>query len=138
MSKSNYLEDKTLNHIFGKEAYAAPTIYVALWTATLTDASTGSTAGECEGGDYERVETAPADWTKAGTGPGEVQGEISNATAIIFPTASAAWGTATHFGLLDAATDGNMLHHEALNAPREVAEGATPTFAIGSLVVTED
>lgn len=132
MSKSNYLENAVLDHIFGKGAYTVPTIYVALWTATLTDASTGDTAGECSGGAYARVETAASDWDDAASG------EIDNTSAITFPTATAAWGTVTHFALLDASTSGNILFHEALNASREVAEGATPTFAIGSLVVTED
>lgn len=56
-SFSDFLELEVLDHVFGNAAYTAPaTISFGLWTATLTDASTGATAGEPAGSGYDRVD----------------------------------------------------------------------------------
>lgn len=43
MSFSDYWEDATLNHLFGKAAYTAPTIYVGLSTTQPAEDGTGVT-----------------------------------------------------------------------------------------------
>ncbi len=94
-----------LNHIVGKTAlFTLPTVYVGLFTGVGTDAGTGFT--EVTGGSYARSVTAAGDWSAAsGTGPSQ----ISNANAVAFPQASANWGSVIAFGLLDAASSGNLL-----------------------------
>lgn len=94
-----------LNHIVGKTAlFGLPTAYVALFTATGTDA--GSGFSEPSGGAYARVATAAADWNAAS---GSAPSQISNANPVNFPTATANWGNIIGFGLYDAATAGNLL-----------------------------
>ena len=54
--KSQVQISKLLNAQFNAAAYSSPaTLYMALWTATLTNASTGSTAGEASYTGYARV-----------------------------------------------------------------------------------
>ena len=129
MSKSDYLENKLLDHQVGKTSYTMPTAYVALFTAAPSDAGGGT---EVTGGSYARKVTAGADWNAAAAG------SVTNAQPITFPTASASWGTVTHFALIDAASGGNMLRWGALGTQKAVGSGDTATFPAGSLTLTED
>ena len=54
----------------------------------------------------------------------------------MFPTATASWGTATHWAIYDASTSGNLLVHGALATPRVVASGDTPRIAAGQVSIT--
>lgn len=129
MSKTDYAENKTLDHITGKATWAAVTAYVGLFTAAPSDAGGGT---EVSGGAYARKATVAADWNAASAG------SASNANALSFPTATASWGTVTHFALFDAATAGNMLRWAALTTSKTIGNGDTASFAAGSLVCTED
>lgn len=129
MSKTDYLENALLNHMHGKTAYTMPTVYIALFTAAPSDAGGGT---EATGGAYARVATTGATWNAAASG------SASNASAITFPTASASWGTVTHFAEMDAATAGNMLRWAALTTSKAIGSGDTASFAAGALVDTED
>jgi hypothetical protein len=129
VSKSDYLENKVLDHRLGKTAYTMPTVYVGLYTAAPSDAGGGT---EVTGGSYVRKSTAGADWNAAASG------SSSNANAVTFVTATASWGTVTHFALFDASSAGNMLSWAALTASKAIGSGDTASFAAGSLVATED
>jgi hypothetical protein len=135
MSKlSNYLEQKLLDHIYNEVALSVPTTtYVALYTTDPTDANTGT---EVSGGSYARVLVnengggSPA-WDLA-----VVDGigyKVDNANDITFPTATAAWGTVTHVGILDAITGGNLLHHTILDSSQVVGDGGIFKFLAGTL-----
>jgi hypothetical protein len=130
ISKTNFAENKTLDHMTGKATWSAVTARVALFTA-MSDGEAGA-GTEVTGGSYARVTTGASDWNTASAG------STSNAAAITFPTASASWGTVTHFALMDAATGGNMLRWAALGTSKAVGNGDTATFPAGSLVFTED
>lgn len=129
MSKTDYCENKVLDHINGKSSFTMPTAYVALFTAAPSDAGGGT---EVSGGSYARVATSGATWTAASAGA------TSNAAAVTFPTASASWGTVTHYALFDASSSGNMLRWAALTASKTIGSGDTASFAIGALQMTED
>lgn len=132
MSKTDFCENKVLDHTTGKAAWAAVTCHVGLFTAAPSDAGGGT---EVTGGSYARKATVAADWNAASGG------STSNANAITFVTASASWGTVTHFGLFDAATAGNLLRWAALGTSKAVGSGDTASFAggaPGALVLTED
>jgi hypothetical protein len=129
MSKSDYAENKVNELLVGKTAFTLPTAYVALYTAAPSDAGGGT---EVTGGSYARKSTAGTDWNASSAG------SISNANAITFATASASWGTVTHFGVFDAASAGNLLFWAALTASKTVGSGDTASFAAGALVHTED
>lgn len=124
-SASDYTENKVLELLVGKTAFATPTCYVGLSTVDPADDNGG--LAEPSGSGYARVATAGADWEAASSGA------IQNANAITFPEASGSWGTVTHFALFDAATDGNMLAHGALGASSAITSGETPRFAAGAL-----
>lgn len=115
---SDYLEDALITHIFGNTNYSRPaTIYVALFTAAPNDAGGGT---EVSGGSYARqgLDTgASSDWDAASGGA------TANTAEIAFPEASGDWGEVTHVGLFDAATEGNLLFHGALSAPKTVGNG---------------
>jgi hypothetical protein len=141
-AKSDYLENKIIDHIFRGLPYTAPAaIAIGLLSAAATDAGGGT---EFSGGGYARAALSPSatNWTNtqasgsgASTGTG---GATSNAVAVAFPTPSGAWGVATHFGIYDAPTAGNLLYAAPLTAPKTINAGdAAPSFPIGSLVVTE-
>jgi hypothetical protein len=129
---ADYLEDELLDHVFGAAAYSAPaTLYVALFTAAPNDAGGGT---EVTGGSYDR-----ADVTNNATNfPAASGGAKANGTAIAFPTATAAWGTVTHFGIFDANTSGNLLAWGPLSASKTIDDGDTAQFAIGDLDITLD
>lgn len=135
-SKSDYLENAILDGILGGGTWSKPgTVYLGLWTATLSDTSTGATAGEVSGGSYVRksVTNNATEWPNASAG------SKSNANAQSFATASASWGTVTHFAILDVVTAGagNILYWADLNASKTIGSGDTATFAAGAITVSE-
>tara|TARA_R100000808_G_C2149349_1_gene157746 strand:+ start:1262 stop:1696 length:435 start_codon:yes stop_codon:yes gene_type:complete len=109
---TNYLEDKIMNHLFGDDTgasgadhYTAPTTwYVGLLTAAPSDSAAGT---EVSGGAYARQSVA---WTITGSGTAQA----ANTSAITFPAATTDWGVATHAGIYDAATSGNLVAYETL------------------------
>lgn len=132
MSKSDYLENKLLDHQLGKTSYTMPSVWVGLYTAAPTDAGGGT---EVTGGSYARKATAGTDWNAASGG------SSSNVNAVTFVTATGSWGTVTHFGLFDAASAGNLLRWAILGTAKTISNGDTASFAGGSpgqLVCTED
>lgn len=129
MTKTDYLENKVLDHITGKAAYSQPVVYVALFTAAPTDAGGGT---EVSGGAYARKQTAGSDWAAASGG------STSNATTLSLPSPTGSWGTVTHWGLFDAVTGGNLLRWATLTTPRSIGSGDAASFPPGALVLTED
>lgn len=129
---SNYLENALVDHITGKTSYTQPTVYVALCTASVSDTNTGSTITEASYTGYAREETAGSDWNAASGGTAD------NANAITFGACTAGSSTVTHYAVLDAATNGNLLFYGALDASLAVSAGITPTFAAGALTVSID
>lgn len=138
---SNYLENKLIDHLFRAGSFAKPTgLYVGLLTSAPSDAGGGT---EFTGGAYARANLAPSDtnWsaTQGGTSGASsgVTGITQNAVAITFPVPTASWGTATHYGIYDALSGGNLLVFGALAAQRTVVLGdPAPAFDIGALSVT--
>lgn len=101
-----------LQHVAGYQAiFAEPTAYVALFTTAPT-ADDGTGAVEVSGGGYARVATSAASWGAASASPPL----IANGAAIVFPTATAGWGTIVAAGLYDAASGGNLLFWDWLGA----------------------
>ena len=132
MSKSNYLENEILDHILGGGDYTRPaTVYVGLHTSNPDEDDSGT---EVSGGSYARVSVT----NNATNWPAASGGAKSNGTAVTFPTASASWGTVTHFGIYDAASAGNLLYYGALTASKSIDSGDTAEFAIGEIDITED
>lgn len=83
--------------------------YVSLHTGD--PGTTG--ANEVSGGSYARQ---AATFTQSGSNPTVA----SNNGTIQYPTATAAWGTVTHFGLWTAASGGNYLGGGAVTTPKSI------------------
>ena len=131
-SKSDYLENKLLDHVLGGADYTRPaTVYVALYTVAPTDAGGGT---EVSGGAYARVAVT----NNATNFPAASGGAKSNGTEIIFPEATASWGTVVALAILDAAAAGNFLYWADLTTSKAIASGDTVKFAVGDLDIAED
>ncbi|QIG62540.1 hypothetical protein [Sporosarcina phage Lietuvens] len=122
---SDYLENALLNATLRGTAYTAPTnVYLALFTTDPTDAGTGT---EVAGGGYVRQKatfTAPTN------------GASPSAADVLYPIASAAWGTVTHVGIYDALTAGNLLYHGVLTNSKTIASSDQLKVAAGDITVT--
>ena len=124
---SDYLEDKVLEHVFGGNAYSAPsTLYVALYTVAPTDTGGGT---EVSGGGYVRKTSA---FTVSGTNPTTA----SNTGAVEYPTATADYGTVVAVGIFDALSSGNLLAYANLTTSKVVSIGDVFRFNTGDLDVT--
>ena len=124
---SDYLEDKVLEHVFGGNAYSAPsTLYVALYTSAPSDTGGGT---EVSGGGYVRKTST---FNVTGTNPTTA----SNTAAIEYPTATANYGTVVAVGIFDASSSGNLLAYANLTASKVVSTGDVFRFNTGDLDVT--
>lgn len=126
--KSDYLENKILDHVLRNVAYTPPaTVYAGLYTSAPTDAGGGT---EVSGNAYARKAIA------FGAAAG---GVASNTGVITFDTPTpSGWGTVSHIGIFDAASAGNLLYWAPLAVARVTAIGEPPFFAIGAITVSED
>lgn len=131
---SDYLENKLLDHLLKATAYTRPaTVYLALFTS---DPGEAGTTGEVSGGSYARVaitnnNTSFPACATTGTPTKTLSVEVA------FPTATASWGTVTHWAIFDVASGtANMLTYGKFGTARTVAIGKTPKLAAGSLSLT--
>jgi len=119
---STYLANKLLDHTLRNVAYTPPsTVYLALYTSAP---GAGDTGTEVSGGGYARqaVTFNPASG-----------GQVVNSADVVFPAATASWGTITHIGVRDAATGGNLLYYAALSTVKTIAAGDQIKFPAGQL-----
>lgn len=130
MAKSDFLEVNVLNHVLRGIPYSSPTtVYLALFTLAATDAGGGT---EVSGGSYVRQ---PITFGAPGSPSAN---QVSNSVAILFPIATADWGTLVHFGIFDAPSSGNLLYHATMTAPRTILTNDQFNVPIGQLIVGED
>lgn len=132
---TDYLEGKTMDHLFGGTVFPPPaTLYFALYT-TLPDTETGASGTEVSGGSYVRVAVT----NNTTNFPNYAAGSKSNGTVITFPTPTANWGAVVGVGVLDAASAGNPWIYRTLTTPKTINNGdPAPSFAIGAFALTVD
>ena len=122
---SDYLENALLNHTLRNVSLTAPTtVYIGLHTTATNDDDSGT---EVSGGSYARQSVT------FGAPSG---GSSSNSALVTFPTATASWGTVTHFGIYDAVSAGNLLYWGALTVSKTVDNGDIFTVPSSNLTVT--
>jgi hypothetical protein len=134
-SKSDYLENAVLNHFTGKSSTTSPTnVYVALLTVVPTDASTGATITETTYGGYTRITMNAAAWNSAASG------SISNSGTLTGAAVASGNPTIVALAILDSATigAGNVLYWMTCPSTVLSTTQTPPTFAAGSIVITED
>ncbi|WP_295487847.1 hypothetical protein [uncultured Pseudomonas sp.] len=117
MSMTLYARVQTLTQLLGG------TVYVGLHTANPGD--TGS-ANEVSVSGYARQAASFSLNSSTGTSV--------NSGALSFPAASSGY-TVTHYSIWTAATGGNCLVRQELNAPQTIASGGTATVSAGALTV---
>jgi hypothetical protein len=141
---SNYLETRLLDHSINKAAFTAPTaVGLALYTTTPNvDTGASGTEVSTSGTAYARVNilTGNAGGHFFGSAASADPSTLANAADIVFPTATAAWGTIVGMALLDSVTvgAGNALWIGALTASKVVNNGDVFKFLAGQLVLTLD
>ena len=132
---SDYAANASLDLVFRNQAFSAPSTYVGLTTATISDSSTGATVTEvANSGAYARVQVnasggaSPA-WSAASGGA------ANNADAITFTTATGSWGTVTSGFVVDSATHGagNILFYGNDVVDQLVGNGDTVQLSATSL-----
>lgn len=135
-SAGDWLENKVLDHVTGKTAFAQPTAYIALCLAAPGEANSGAGISEVANlYSYARVATAAGDWNAASGGA------TANANAITFPQASGgAWGLITHFAIMTSGVygEGFMMIWGDLTTSKQIDDGDTLQFAAGELDLTCD
>lgn len=130
---------KTLNeYVFRGGTLTQTHIFVSLHTGD--PGADGQTANEVSGGSYARYDSTNDStfWAAASTADPSV---IANAQAFTFVTATANWGTVTHFGLWNHATNtaaANFIGSAALTASQVINNGNTASFATSALTHSFD
>ena len=128
MSFSNFLETEILDHVFGAAAYTAPgTMHLALFTSNPDEDASGT--------EVTTSGTAYARQTVAFTVSGNT---ASNTGAVEYPTATAAFGTVSHVGVMDASTGGNLMAYAALTSSKTISTGDVFRVPAGDLDITLD
>ena len=122
---SNFLEQALINHVFRNTTYAqAGTLYLALYSSDPTDADVGT---ELSGSGYGR---------KAVTFDAPANGVTQNTADVVFDAATANWVEATHIGLRDASTGGNLIMHQILTNPVAVLDTNNFRMPLGQFTLT--
>jgi|TARA_B100000424_G_C22611728_1_gene340810 hypothetical protein len=126
MAKSNYLENKVIDHFLGTSSTSAPSnVYMGLFTSNPTDANSGT---EVSGNGYSR---------QVITFNAASSGSATNSSAETFTASGGNFGTITHFGIFDASTSGNLLYHGALTDDKVIEDGDSLVVASGAITITE-
>lgn len=134
-SKSDYLENKDLDHNLGDGSFTMPsTVALALCTTIPTDASTGATIVEATYTGYARLVIAAADLSAAASG------SKTNSNALTFAACTSGSSTIIGFAICDSSTTGagNVLYWGTCTSTVISTTQTPATVAIGGLVVTED
>ena len=131
---STVLRDRYLNYTRGTVPSAPPaTRYVGLFTSATGPGTEGT---EVTGGAYARVAvTVATGWSAPATDAQTGARYITNTGTITFPTATAAWGTATHWADHDAATGGTRYLFGALPYSRVINTNDVASWPAGALRV---
>lgn len=144
---TNYLRNKLVDWFHRGVAFTPPDpVYIRLVSTTPTAASAGT---ELSGSGYAAVSVAKSTTAWAATNADAsttnpssgTNGTTSNNAIINFGTAGAAWGTASHWEMWDAATGGNRLMYGEIvdgagtPTPRSIALGDPVSFPISALRV---
>ena len=126
---TDYLETQIITHIYRTGTLTLPAnLYFGLITA-VTDIEAG-TVTEATGTGYARVSMV-----RNGSNFDYTTRIISNLVNITFPSPGASWGTATHWGVWDAASGGNLLMATTLDASKTIGSGdAAPEWAAGAFL----
>lgn len=126
MPKSYVAANNYINSQYRNVAYTPPTtIYLGLYTALPTQSGGGT---EVSGGSYLRQPIAFS---------APVNGVASNSADVLFPSATADWGTILGYGYFDAVSGGNLLSFNPFGASRVILNGDILRLPSSQMTITE-
>lgn len=126
MPKTEYLSHNLLNHVLRGTSWASPAqVYIALFTVAPTVAGGGT---EVVGGGY--VRRLVTFLVPSGR-------QVVTGADVLFPIATADYGTVVAYGVMDALSGGNMLYFSTLGSPREIKAPDQYRLPMGQIVVSE-
>jgi hypothetical protein len=126
-AKTTYLSNALLNAVLRNVAFTSPTtVYAGLHTAQANPEA--GTVTEVAGGSYARQAVPFA----APSG-----GICANNADVVFPIASANWGTIMGGGIYDAVTAGNLLYYGTLTVAKTINTSDQFKFLTGALSAQE-
>ncbi len=130
----NTYELPLLDAVLGSNHGAAfpNTVYMALFTATPTGAGGGT---EVATGSYTRIAVVNDSTNFANATSVSGVGTKTNATQILFPQATASWGTVSHWAFFDASTGGAIVVFGKFLTPTAIVAGDTPVVGAGVLQI---
>lgn len=150
MSKTNVWESDLLKLVFNNTTASligdatglvgsatAGVLYVSLHTADPSEGGS-QTSSEATYGAYDRVSVARTvgGWTVV-----EVDSDpstVTNAAQVNFPQCTSGTNSITHVGVgTSSSGTGKLLYKGALASPLAVSQNITPSFAAGTLIITE-
>jgi len=125
---TDYTENQIINHIFRTASYTPPTNLHFAFLSGVTNGETGAVSEFSFTNGYARVSMARNITNFSRTGQ-----TVKNAVAITFNAPSGAWGTATHWGIYDQPTGGNLLAYGVLDASKVIgASSPAPEWPINA------
>lgn len=112
------------------------TVLNALLAARFISLHTGDPgntgANEVAGGAYARQ--GPVSFSNTGANPSTA----ANTALVQYPTATASWGTVTHFGIWSAASGGTFYGGASVVTPKVIDIDDIARWDIGKLTITAD
>lgn len=120
------------NHVTGRTTYTPPS-KVTIALLTTLPATNADAPIELVAAGYARasMQNDATTW-----GPASTDGTTTNAIAIVFGTAGAAWAGIVGWGMYDGDT-GTLMYYGPLSAAVSAATGENVSFQPGALVITE-
>lgn len=119
---TSYTQQAILEHLFRHVAYTSPTtVYLSLGRDPLT-----VSGAEVTGGSYAR---------QAITFGAFASGKCVSSNSPNFGTATADWGTITHWGIHDASSAGNCLETGPMNPVTTILNGTAFSVPTGAITV---
>jgi hypothetical protein len=122
---TDFMENAIINHFLRPDGYTYAQPYVGILINVSGDPGLFD---EVTGGSYARV---LVDFF-----PPNPSGQTWNSNAVTFPTAQAAWGSASGIGIFNNPSAGNMLIWNHLTAITPIASGQTISFPISGIAIT--
>jgi hypothetical protein len=135
---SNFLETEIVKWLRGIAIATPPTaLFVALFSSETTDAGGGTELTNSITGSPNRVSVANASWTiTAATTTLDAKIQNNAEITIIGNSTNSTNFIASHFGVFNAATGGDLLFHGSLAAPVPITPGSSIKFAPNSIILT--
>jgi len=129
---SNYATTELVDHVFKAEYSPAATLYLALCTSAPTAASTGTNIVETDYTNYVRKSfTGSSLFAAAATR------KVAQNAQIEFAQAGGASGSdISHWVIVDASSNGNMLAFGSFNSSWNTVDGNTPKIASGEIEIS--